>query len=101
MTAAPGAAPVDAVPARIDARIRDQLLASLERRILAEAAGVLVPTGVRLPGRPQMAWLGQLASEPQLVADRNRGLSGDRLMPAAEGFSFRILTTDTPLELDL
>ena len=101
MTAAPGAAPVDAAPPRNDARIRDQLLASLERRILAEAAGVLVPTGVRLSGSPQMAWLGQLASEPQLVADRNRGLSGDRLMPAAEGFSFRILTTEMPLELDL
>ena len=101
MTATSGAASVDAPSARTDARIRDQLLASLERRILTEAAGVLVPTGVRLLGRPQMAWLGQLASEPQLVADRNRGLSGDRLMPAAEGFSFRILTTDTPLELHL
>ena len=52
MTATPGAAPVDAAPARTDARIRDQLLASLERRILAEAAGVLVPTGVRLIRKP-------------------------------------------------
>ena len=101
MTAAPEATAAGAAPARTDAQIRDQLLASLEQRILAEAAGVLVPTGVRLPGRPQMAWLGQLASEPQLVADRNRGLAGDRLVPAAEGFAFRVPMTDTPLQLDL
>lgn len=100
MTAAPGTTSAGAT-ARTDAQIRDQLLNSLEQRILAEAAGVLVPAGVRLPGRPQMAWLGQLASEPQLVADRNRGLSGDRLVPAAEGFSFRAPITGTPLELDL
>ena len=101
MTAASGAAYAGAFPARTDAQIRDQLLSSLEQRILTEAAGALVPTGVRLPGRPQMAWLGQLASEPQLIADSIRGLSGDRLVPAAEGFSFRLPATGTPLKLDL
>jgi len=48
-----------------------------------------------------MAWLGQLASEPQLIADRNRGLPGDRLVPAAEGFSFRVPVTGVPVELDV
>ena len=101
MTAVSGAASAGASPARTDARIRDQLLSSLEQRILTEAAGALVPTGARLPGRPQMAWLGQLASEPQLIADRARGLAGDRLVPAAEGFSFRVPMTGTPVKLDL
>jgi len=102
MTAATDAPYAGASPARTDAQIRDQLLGSLERRILTEAAGALVPAGVRLPGRPQMAyWLGQLASEPQLIADRNRGLPGDRLVPAAEGFSFRVPATGTRVELDL
>jgi len=48
-----------------------------------------------------MAWLGLLASEPQLIADRNRGLPGDRLVPAAEGFSFRVPVTGTPVDLDV
>jgi hypothetical protein len=101
MTAAPGAPSAGAAEARTDAQIRNQLLGSLEQRILTEAAGALVPAGVRLPGRPQMAWLGQLASEPQLIADRNRGLPGDRLVPAAEGFSFRSPAARTPVGLDL
>ena len=101
MTAASGVPSAGAPTPRSDAHIRNQLLGSLERRILTEAAGALVPAGVRLPGRPQMAWLGQLASEPQLIADRNRGLPGDRLVPAAEGFSFRVPVTGTPLELDV
>lgn len=101
MTAVPGAAFAGASLAHRDARIRDLLLSSLEQQILNEAAGALVPTGVRLPGRPQMAWLGQLASEPQLIADRARGLAGDRLVPAAEGFSFGVPRTGTPVNLDL
>jgi hypothetical protein len=101
MTAASDAPSAGASHARTDAQIRDQLLGSLEQRILTEAAGALVPAGVRLPGRPQMAWLGQLASEPQLVGDRNRGLPGDRLVPAAEGFSFSVPATGTPVELDV
>ena len=101
MTAAPSALSARAAAARTEAQIRSQLLGSLERRILSEAAGALVPAGVRLPGRPQMAWLGQLASEPQLISDRNRGLPGDRLVPAAEGFSFRVPRTGAPVELDV
>lgn len=101
MTAIPGAASAGASNARTDARIRDQLLASLEQRILTEAAGARVPAAARLRGRPQMAWLGQLASEPQLIADRNRGLAGERLVPAAEGFSFRVPMAGAPIVLAL
>ncbi|MBF9131393.1 hypothetical protein I0C86_20855 [Plantactinospora sp. S1510] len=74
------------------ARIRDHLLASLQRRILSEAAGELIPAGTRLLGAPHrdQVWLGQLSSEPQLIADISRGLTGDRMVPAAEGFSFRL-----------
>ncbi|MEU4220966.1 helicase-related protein [Actinoplanes sp. NPDC026623] len=82
-------------PAR--ALIRDQLLASLQRRILSEAAGELIPTGARLLGAPHrdQVWLGQLSGEPQLVADISRGLTGDRLVPAAEGFSFQLANSTT------
>lgn len=97
---APPAGPLPAAPTT--AQIRDHLLASLERRILAEAAGELLPADVRLPGAPQRAvWLGQLSSEPQLIADQLKGLAGEKLVPAAEGFSFRLADASGPSVFDV
>ncbi|MPQ99584.1 hypothetical protein GB931_17005 [Modestobacter sp. I12A-02628] len=82
-------------PTPSPAQIRDALLAHLQRRILSQAAGEHVPAGVALPDSPQERhWLGQLASEPQLRADAQRGLSTSKLVPAAQGFSFPVLGGD-------
>ncbi|MGW2607617.1 hypothetical protein ACWC4A_24785 [Streptomyces mirabilis] len=96
------AAPADGTTAvNFEAKIRDALLASLERHILTEAAGGQLPARVRLTDAQRRAiWLGQLSSEPQLTVDRAKGLSGDRLVPAAQGFSFR-LAGSAPAEIDV
>jgi len=81
--------------AHTDAQIRDALLTSLALRILTQASGTDLPGHTRLSGSPQRAiWLGQLASEPQLAADQARGLKADRLVPAAEGFAFRLASAE-------
>lgn len=68
------------------------LLGSLSERTVACATGSSLPSGARLADDPQQRlWLGMLASEAQLIADAQRGhtLSG-KLVPAAQGFSFRL-----------
>ncbi|KOV85338.1 hypothetical protein [Nocardia sp. NRRL S-836] len=83
------------------AQVRDALLAHLQRHILHDAAGEHIKAGKRLPDREQAKlWLGQLASEQQLAADRNRGMGGDRMVPAAEGFSF-LVRGSSPVNLDI
>ncbi|GHJ11267.1 hypothetical protein TPA0907_56340 [Micromonospora humidisoli] len=95
--------PAQARAANTPAQIRDQLLVSLQKRVLSEAAGQPIPTGTRLLGAPHRdsIWLGQLSSEPQLIADDLRGLSSDRLVPAAEGFSFRLADITAPAVFDV
>ncbi|GAA2818676.1 P-loop NTPase family protein [Crossiella cryophila] len=85
------------------AQVRDSLLEQLQNRTLRVAAGEDIQPFTRLQNNQQAKlWLGQLASEPQLSADRSRNLGGDRLVPAAEGFSFLVRgSSAVPLEAEL
>ena len=77
---------------RPNAKHLHALLGSLSNNIVDRATGAALPCGTRLTDdQQQMLWLGMLASEPQLIADAQRGnpLSG-KLVPAAQGLSFRI-----------
>jgi hypothetical protein len=67
------------------------LLQNLATRICHEATGSTLPTRTRITeadhDRP---WLGMLASARQLEADAARGNTyGERLVPPAQGFTFR------------
>ncbi|MEU4607423.1 hypothetical protein AB0F43_30935 [Kribbella sp. NPDC023972] len=95
-TTTPGVA-----PPHTGAQIHDALLGTLARRIVNRAAGTDVPVGTRLANTPQpRLWLGMLASEPKLIAEAQAGYSyGERLVPPAQGFTFRV--SALPVTLDL
>lgn len=79
----------------------DALLNCLSQRVVAQATGTGIPTRTRLGNGPQnRLWLGMLASEPKLVADAQAGYSfKDRLVPPAQGFTFRV--SSLPVRLDI
>src|SRR5664279_709171 len=70
----------------------DALLGTLARRIIGRAAGTNIPSGTRLVEAPQSRlWLGMLESEPKLIAEALTGDTyGERLVPPAQGFTFRL-----------
>ena len=79
----------------------DRLLELLADRVVNDAIGTNIPTYTRLADAPQSRlWLGMLSSEPQLVADQlsGRGYRG-KLVPPAQGFSFRVATLPVSLEV--
>jgi hypothetical protein len=79
----------------------DRLLELLADRVVNDAIGTNIPADTRLADAPQSRlWLGMLSSEPQLIADQRSG-SGFRgkLVPPAQGFSFRVATLPVSLEL--
>ena len=79
----------------------DRLLDQLANRVVNDAIGTNIPARTRLADAPQSRlWLGMLSSEPQLVADQlsGRGYRG-KLVPPAQGFSFRVATLPVSLEV--
>ncbi len=100
-SAVPLPASVSTLPAVTLAELNDRLLGALGQRILTTAAGAHLPPLTRLPGQPQQhLWLGQLASEPLILAEtaanRNPGL-----VPPAQGFSLRLPSLPATFELRL
>jgi hypothetical protein len=98
---APGAPLPAGIPAEEGLAQRyDRLLEVLADRVVNDATGSRIPVGTRLPDAPQSrAWLGMLSSEPQLVADQRAGPGHrSRLIPSAQGFSFRVASL--PVSLD-
>ncbi|MDQ1304702.1 MAG: hypothetical protein QG671_529 [Actinomycetota bacterium] len=98
---AQGAAVAPALPAATAAQRYDALLGSLARRVVDTAAGTLIPAGTRLPDPPaqQRLWLGMLASAPKLMAEAANGYTyGERLVPPAQGFTFRVPALPVTLE---
>jgi hypothetical protein len=79
------------------------LLGALARRVVNRAAGVTTPTGTRLPDSPQQKlWLGMLESEPKLIANAVAGHTyGERLVPPAQGFTFRLSSLPETIELEV
>ncbi|MFI2562325.1 hypothetical protein [Nocardia farcinica] len=100
MTAYAHAQPPSGTPTTLAQR-HDALLDCLSQRVVAQATGLRVPTRTRLVDGPQnRLWLGMLASEPKLVADAQAGYSfKDRLVPPAQGFTFRV--SSLPISLDI
>lgn len=79
-------------------RVLDGLLGTLADRILREASGGHLVPGARLAHQPQMnLWLGMLASEHE-IADLPAFI-GERRVPAAHGFTFRV--EKLPVDLDV
>jgi hypothetical protein len=79
----------------------DRLLELLADRVVNDAIGTNIPTYTPLTDAPQSRlWLGMLSSEPQLVADQlsGRGYRG-KLVPPAQGFSFRVAALPVSLEV--
>jgi Lhr-like helicase len=78
--------------------ILDSLLGTLADRVLSDASGANIPPGTRLAAQPQRnLWLGMLASEHEL-ADLPAFI-GERRVPAAHGFTFRVAAL--PVRLDV
>ncbi|MGH3570603.1 MAG: hypothetical protein ACRDUW_02045 [Pseudonocardiaceae bacterium] len=83
------------------AQRQDALLGSLIQRVVAQATGTEVPAGVRLNDEPRRRlWLGMLASEPKLIRESDIDTI-NRVLPPAQGFSFRTVEYPTTLELRL
>lgn len=102
---APAAVPLpastSALPALSLAEINDRLLGALGTRITSTAAGEHLAPLTRLPGAPQQhLWLGQLASEPQILTETAAGRNPG-LVPPAQGFSLRLHTLPATFELTL
>lgn len=80
------------------APILDGLLGTLAARVVGDASGVSIPAGTCLQEQPQKnLWLGMLASAPEIA-----GLPeffGERRVPAAHGFTFRV--DALPVDLDV
>ncbi|QUQ64577.1 hypothetical protein [Kutzneria sp. CA-103260] len=74
------------------ARRYDELLGALARRVVSQATGLTIPQRTRLPDAAlKRLWLGMLASEPKLIAEAQAGYTyGERLVPPAQGFTFRV-----------
>lgn len=82
------------------AQRQDRVLGALTRRIIAQATGTDVSAGVRLDDEPRRRlWLGMLASEPKLIRESNIDTI-NRILPPAQGFSFRTSEYPTTLELE-
>ena len=78
--------------------ILDSLLGTLADRVLSDASGANIPAGARLGAQPQRnLWLGMLASEHE-IADLPAFI-GERRVPAAHGFTFRVAAL--PVRLDV
>ena len=81
------------------AEINDRLLALLGQRVLTRAAGEHLPALSRLPGSPQQhLWLGQLASEPVVVAETAAGRNPGTV-PPAQGFSLRLASLPATFDM--
>lgn len=102
MTASTHAQRTSSAPAT-KAQRYDALLDCLTERVVAQATGTGIPTGTRRTEVPQnRLWLGMLASEPKLVADKDAGyLLKDRLVPAAQGFTFRVPVLPITLDIEI
>jgi hypothetical protein len=76
----------------------DSLLGTLADRVLQEATGECFAPGTRLEAQPQKnLWLGMLASEDEIAA--MPAFLGERRVPPAHGFTFRVDTL--PVHLDV
>lgn len=81
---------------------QNALLGSLVDRVVAQATGTSYPVGTRLTAEHDRGrlWLGMLASEPTLQREADKRVdTTNRILPPAQGFSFR--TQSEPLRLDL
>jgi hypothetical protein len=100
-TAVPLPAAVSSLRPVTPAEMNDALLALLSEQILTRAAGAHLPAGGRLPGQPQQQlWLGQLASEPMIVAETAAGRSPG-FIPPAQGFSLRLASLPARFDVEL
>ena len=78
--------------------ILDRLLGTLADRVLRDASGANIPPVTRLAAQPQRnLWLGMLASEHEIAG--LPAFIGERRVPAAHGFTFRVEAL--PLHLDV
>ncbi len=98
-TAAPLPTSTRALSPHNPADVNDQLLALLGSRILTRAAGEHLPALSRLSGNPQPhLWLGQLASEPVVIAETVAGRNPGTV-PPAQGFSLRLAALPATFDL--
>jgi hypothetical protein len=80
------------------APILDGLLGTLADRVLRDASGASYSAGIRLRAQPQRnLWLGMLASAEEIAG--LPAFVGERRVPAAHGFTFRV--NSLPVRLDL
>lgn len=86
------APPVTAAATRSTVHRYDDLLRALARRVVNQATGATIPTQTRLPDTAlRRLWLGMLASESKLITEAQAGYTyGERLVPPAQGFTFRV-----------
>lgn len=82
------------------ASVNDALLSALADRILSAAAGSDVPAGGRMPSHLQRVWLGQLASEPKILAEQAAGRNPG-LTPPAQGFALRVQSLPATFDVRL
>jgi hypothetical protein len=80
------------------APILDGLLGTLADRVLQDASGENISPGISLPAQPQKnLWLGMLASVNEIAG--LPAFVGERRVPAAHGFTFRVRAL--PVHLDV
>jgi hypothetical protein len=81
--------------------LNDRLLDLLGQRILSSGAGAHLAALTRLAGQPQQhLWLGQLASEPLILAETAAGRNPG-LIPPAQGFALRLPSLPATFDLQL